>query len=406
MKIYIKIYKEVVKILIMFALVMLTNGTYYVCPLNDIYARKGNNCMLKNAQLRTKACIMAVNANIEHLSKIKKNLNHNIPRVKLQSINLCKYKTLSRQKPRIIKSEVLKKGQKIKIKNKSKTNQQAQEKLKTTSEEYNLSDMILTNDFSNAILQIDTVNNDSSSTDLCLNIQTRILEKSNTRETLDTLVERSKTNTDEDNYKILTNDFSNAALQTDTVNNDIWSTDLCFENIETRVLERSDNQETLNMSVEKSRTNTDEDNYMILTNDFSKSTLQIGTMKNNSSSTDLCVEDTETIILEKSDTQETLNMLVEKSRKNTDGDNSSEYIPSSTSESSIYSDTENDNTKNNRKNVSVNKTNTSSGLDISNLHLSGTKMCDDAEMYVTESSGKQTHSKKIVVITAKSYKVR
>lgn len=61
MKIYIKIYKEVVKILIMFALVMLTNGTYYVCPLNDIYARKGNNCMLKNAQLRTKACIMAVN---------------------------------------------------------------------------------------------------------------------------------------------------------------------------------------------------------------------------------------------------------------------------------------------------------------------------------------------------------
>ncbi|XP_036150106.1 uncharacterized protein LOC118648017 isoform X2 [Monomorium pharaonis] len=254
--------------------------------------------------------------------------------------------------------------------------------------------MILTNDFSNAILQIDTVNNDSSSTDLCLNIQTRILEKSNTRETLDTLVERSKTNTDEDNYKILTNDFSNAALQTDTVNNDIWSTDLCFENIETRVLERSDNQETLNMSVEKSRTNTDEDNYMILTNDFSKSTLQIGTMKNNSSSTDLCVEDTETIILEKSDTQETLNMLVEKSRKNTDGDNSSEYIPSSTSESSIYSDTENDNTKNNRKNVSVNKTNTSSGLDISNLHLSGTKMCDDAEMYVTESSGKQTHSKK------------
>ncbi|XP_036150835.1 uncharacterized protein LOC118648612 isoform X1 [Monomorium pharaonis] len=182
--------------------VMLTNGTYYVCPLNDIYARKGNNCMLKNAQLRTKACIMAVNANIEHLSKIKKNLNHNIPRVKLQSINLCKYKTLSRQKPRIIKSEVLKKGQKIKIKNKSKTNQQAQEKLKTTSEEYNLSD---------------TVNNDSSSTDLCLNIQTRILEKSNTRETLDTLVERSKTNTDEDNYKILTNDFSNAALQTDTV---------------------------------------------------------------------------------------------------------------------------------------------------------------------------------------------
>ncbi|XP_036150838.1 uncharacterized protein LOC118648612 isoform X3 [Monomorium pharaonis] len=160
------------------------------------------------------------------------------------------------------------------------------------------------------------------------------------------------------------------------------------------------------MSVEKSRTNTDEDNYMILTNDFSKSTLQIGTMKNNSSSTDLCVEDTETIILEKSDTQETLNMLVEKSRKNTDGDNSSEYIPSSTSESSIYSDTENDNTKNNRKNVSVNKTNTSSGLDISNLHLSGTKMCDDAEMYVTESSGKQTHSKKNCCYYCKSYKVR
>lgn len=45
----------------MFALVMLSNSTYYVCSLNDIYARKGNNCMLKNAKIRRKAIIMAIN---------------------------------------------------------------------------------------------------------------------------------------------------------------------------------------------------------------------------------------------------------------------------------------------------------------------------------------------------------
>lgn len=74
----------------------------------------------------------------------------------------------------------------------------------------------------------------------------------------------------------------------------------------------------------------------------------------------------------------------------------SEYIPSHTSEvSSVYSDMEDNNTKHNRKNVSVNKFSTStSGLDISNLHSSGMETCNDTEMYVTESSGKQTHFKK------------
>lgn len=72
----------------------------------------------------------------------------------------------------------------------------------------------------------------------------------------------------------------------------------------------------------------------------------------------------------------------------------SEYISSCSSRSSIYSDEEHNNTKDNRKNVSVNKSNISSGLDISNLHSSGTKTCDDTEMHVTESSGKQTHTKR------------
>lgn len=71
----------------------------------------------------------------------------------------------------------------------------------------------------------------------------------------------------------------------------------------------------------------------------------------------------------------------------------SEYIPSCTSDaSSVYSDTD-DNIKDNRKNVSVNKSNSSGGLDTSNPHLSGIT-CDDSEMYVIESSGKQTHSKR------------
>lgn len=70
----------------------------------------------------------------------------------------------------------------------------------------------------------------------------------------------------------------------------------------------------------------------------------------------------------------------------------SECIPSYTSEVlSVYSDVEDDNTKNNRKNVSVNKSNTSSGLDTPNLHSRGMKTCYDTEMYVTESSGKRTH---------------
>lgn len=54
--------------------------------------------------------------NMEHLSAIKKNLNCNIPKVKLQNMNMCKYKTLNQQKPCIIKSEILLK--KIKIVNK------------------------------------------------------------------------------------------------------------------------------------------------------------------------------------------------------------------------------------------------------------------------------------------------
>jgi len=84
----------------------------------------------------------------------------------------------------------------------------------------------------------------------------------------------------------------------------------------------------------------------------------------------------------------------------------SEYVPSCTSEvSSVYSDGENDNTKNNKKNIFINKSNISSDLNISNLHSSGTKTCDDTEMYVTESSG-QTRTKKIVVITVKNYNPR
>lgn len=65
----------------------------------------------------------------------KKNLNCNIPRVKLQSINVCKYKKLSRQKPRIVKSEVLE-HKKIKL---IRKHSHMQEKLTITSEENNLS---------------------------------------------------------------------------------------------------------------------------------------------------------------------------------------------------------------------------------------------------------------------------
>lgn len=75
----------------------------------------------------------------------------------------------------------------------------------------------------------------------------------------------------------------------------------------------------------------------------------------------------------------------------------SEYIPSNTSEISSdegYSDVQDNNTKNNSKNVSINASSRFSGLDTSNLNLSGIKTCDDTKMYVTESSGKQTHSKR------------
>jgi len=45
----------------MFALVKLSNGTYYVCSSSDIYARRGNNCVLKKPKSRTKTCIVAIN---------------------------------------------------------------------------------------------------------------------------------------------------------------------------------------------------------------------------------------------------------------------------------------------------------------------------------------------------------
>lgn len=73
--------------------------------------------------------------NMKHLLAIKKNLNRNIPRVKLQTINnVCKYKTLSRQMPRIIKSEILKHNQ-IKI---IRQESHIQEKPETVSEINNL----------------------------------------------------------------------------------------------------------------------------------------------------------------------------------------------------------------------------------------------------------------------------
>lgn len=68
--------------------------------------------------------------NIKHLLIIKQNLNRNIPRVNLQTINVSKYKILSRQKPRIIKFETLK-LKKIKIVN---NHSHIQKKSKTAPE--------------------------------------------------------------------------------------------------------------------------------------------------------------------------------------------------------------------------------------------------------------------------------
>lgn len=70
--------------------------------------------------------------NMEHLSEVKKNLNCNIPRVKLQAVNLCKYKTLNRQKPRIIKSEI------VKFKIKRVSSKLSQKKPGTAAEKSNL----------------------------------------------------------------------------------------------------------------------------------------------------------------------------------------------------------------------------------------------------------------------------
>ncbi|XP_011635161.1 uncharacterized protein LOC105425885 [Pogonomyrmex barbatus] len=89
---------------------------------------------------------------------------------------------------------------------------------------------------------------------------------------------------------------------------------------------------------------------------------------------------------------------VTKSSTDADEDEPSEYAPSrSASSLPTYSD-ENNNTKNNRKNVSINKSNMFSGLVISNVHSLGTKTCDDSEMYVTESSRKQTYTKKLFLL--------
>lgn len=52
-----------------------------------------------------------------------------------------------------------------------------------------------------------------------------------------------------------TNNFSNCALQIDNRS----SIDLCIENIEGTVLEKSDPQKTLDLLIEKSNDNTDED---------------------------------------------------------------------------------------------------------------------------------------------------
>lgn len=71
---------------------------------------------------------------MEHLSVIKQNLTCNIPRVKLQTVNVCKYKTLNRQKPRIIKYEILN-LKKIKI---VSEHSHIQEKPETAFEKNNL----------------------------------------------------------------------------------------------------------------------------------------------------------------------------------------------------------------------------------------------------------------------------
>lgn len=70
---------------------------------------------------------------------------------------------------------------------------------------------------------------------------------------------------------ILTNDFSNSVLQTDS-NNNRSSPELCFTNIDNIVLEKSDAQGTLDILVEKARANTDEENcktYLIYIDIFS-----------------------------------------------------------------------------------------------------------------------------------------
>ncbi|XP_011689959.1 PREDICTED: uncharacterized protein LOC105451287 [Wasmannia auropunctata] len=181
-------------------------------------------------------------------------------------------------------------------------------------------------------------------------------------------------------------------------NNTTLYTDLCLKNIENTVLEKCDTPKKLDTSVEKLRGDTVEDDYTVLkTIDLLDCPVQIDTMNDNKSSTGLCFENfIEMGAIKISDIPGKLDISVEESRGYTVGDDSSEYIPSNTSDvSSVYSDVDDNNTKNkNKKNVSVNKSNTSSGLDVSIIHSPETKTCNDTEMYVTESSGKQTHSKR------------
>lgn len=59
---------------------------------------------------------------------------------------------------------------------------------------------------------------------------------------------------------VLANDLPNCALQINTMDNNRLSTNLCFENIESTALKKSDSQKTFGILVEKSRANNNEYN--------------------------------------------------------------------------------------------------------------------------------------------------
>ncbi|XP_024894171.1 uncharacterized protein LOC112468966, partial [Temnothorax curvispinosus] len=80
-------------------------------------------------------CVSMNEKNMEHLSAVERNLNCNIPRVKLQTIDLCKYEARSQRRCRIIKSEIFKSK---KIKRARIKHSHIQEELKTVYKKSNL----------------------------------------------------------------------------------------------------------------------------------------------------------------------------------------------------------------------------------------------------------------------------